>query len=341
MREMARTVSVGPTTFLIAVFAVGSASVGQGPATSPPFVLPGQSIEEALFDLAEMDMHLHAGMERPVALKEWIDLAVANGRRVLVVLDHRELYDRTPEEYAAWAKKNGLPKWYPVGPEGQVAVMKDLAQVNDRRDVIAFRGWEVWEGELDEGLDRNAMALAEVIGWHISPNGPSPPCGATLTRRIRQIAEVQKELHVPMIVFHPFDMRIERIRRDAAKQGRTAGNLTGKDYRFFQPGEQEEVVSLLQGRSIYIEISHGIDRCWDDPVVRQALIEDIKPLADRGVQFTVSTDNHGLASAKRSFDPRCYCDGLGVTPRNTNTLVRELLALRAKRALSTGEKVSK
>lgn len=306
-----------------------------GAETTPAGRLPGQGIEAGLFKLAEMDLHIHAGMERPVALDAWIDLAVADGRKVVVLLDHRELYDRTAEEYAAWAVKRGLPQWYPVGQRGKVALFEDLARARNRADIIVFPGWEIYEGELEEKLDREAMALAEVIGWHISANGATAPCGARLIERVRQVADVQKQFPVPMIVFHPFSARIERIQRDARRQGKSPRELKAKDYRFFQPGQQETLAALLAGSSIYLEVSRAITAQWDDPAVREALVADIKPLADLGVQFTVSTDNHGLADAKRPFEPNRFCDELGITPRNTNTIVRELLALRAKRGLKT------
>ena len=307
------------------------ASLDAASSSSTAFVLPGQDLAQGLLGLNEMDMHLHAGLERPVSLQEWVDLAVADGRKVLVVLDHRELYDRTPEEFDAWIAENKFTKWYPTGKEGQRGLMNDLESLKKRTDVIAFRGWEIWEGELDEGLDREAMRMAEVIGWHISSNGN--PCGKMLIKRIRQIIEVQKEFPIPMIVFHPFSMRIERVQRMAKQQGKDLAALTVQDYRFFQPGEQEEVSGLLRGKSIYIEISRGQEGCWKDPVIREALIADIKPLAEAGVQFTVSTDAHGVREMKTHFDPATYCTGIGVTPQNTNTIVRELLAIRAKASL--------
>jgi hypothetical protein len=319
--------------------ALGSVAGGAEPP-APHFCLPGQGIEAGLFKLAEMDMHVHSGMERQVSLDEWIDLAVADGRKVMILLDHRELYDRTAEQYAASASQAHIPQWYPVGQQGKVAFMQDLARAKNRSDVIVFCGWEIYEGELDEKLDREAMALAEVIGWHISPNGRTPPCGASMIKRVKQIAAAQKEFPVPMIVFHPFSMRIERVQRDAKKQGKTPTDLTVKDYRFFQPGEQETLAGLLAGSSIYVELSRALAPQWDDPVVREALVADIKPLAAMGVQFTVSTDNHSLAHAKMPFQPNRFCDEAGVTPRNTNTIVRELLALRAKRALTTANKAS-
>lgn len=320
---------------LFAVLIIGCATAtSPAPVPCPEVVLPGQAIPEALFELKDMDMHLHAGMERPIPMHEWIDLAVADGRKVIVLLDHLELYRETPEDYAAWAKERGFPEWYTVGKEGHEALMKDLASVNGRADVITFRGWEIYEGELSSGVEAEPMRLAEVIGWHISPHhGGRAPDGWLLIKRAKQIAELQKDFPIPMILFHPFSMRIENLQRTAKEQGKDVSSLTVDDYRFFQPGEQEELARFLEGKSIYIEISRGTRRCWTDPVVREALIADIKPLAEAGVQFTVSTDNHGVGSAKRPFEPKRYCDELGVTPHNTNTIVRELLALRARNSL--------
>lgn len=306
----------------------GAAS--QPPALPESSVSSTESARPVLFKLHEMDMHLHAGLERPAPLDEWIDLAVADGRKVILVLDHRELYDMTPKEFDGWIAENKFPRWYPTGREGQTALMDDLGSLRTRKDVITFRGWEIWEGELDEGLDREAMRLAEVIGWHISSNGDPAPCGKMLLKRVRQIAEVQKEFPVPMIVFHPFTAHVSRVQREAKEKGKEISSLTVEDYRFFQPGEQQELVTLLRDKSIYIEISRGQSRCMELPAIREALIADIKPLAEGGVQFTVSTDAHGVPELQLHFDPATYCEAIGVTPENANGLVRELLDRRAK-----------
>lgn len=291
----------------------------QAPATPP------------LYALNEMDMHLHSGLERRLPLDRWIDAAVANGRKVLLVLDHRELYDKTPEELKAWAAEQKLTQWYPAGMEGKKALMKDLAALAVRKDVLVFHGWEIGEFELDEGLDREAMKMAEAIGWHISPNSSPPPCGETLIKRVRQIIEVQKEFPVPMIVFHPFSMNIEAVQKAAKKAGKDLSTLATADYRFFKPGEQEVLAGLLRGKKIYIESALGQKDGMENPAIREALIADIKPLAEMGVQFTVSTDAHNLADVQRPFDPASYCTPVGVTPENANGLVRDLLSGRARR----------
>lgn len=296
---------------------------------------PGCGIESALFQLTEMDLHLHTGMERPVPLSEWVDLCVADRRKVILLLDHLELYRRTPEAYTAWATENEFPQWYPVGDSGRRAFMADMASVRSRADIISFRGWEIYEGELDTGIEREAMRMAEVIGWHVSPNHRgNPPDGQLLIRRIQQVVAVQKEFPIPMILFHPFTMRLEHVQRKAREAGRDLATLAVEEYRFFKPGGQERVAELLRGRSVYIEISRATIGYWNDPIARASLIADIRPLAEMGVQFTISTDAHGVASLQQPFRPNLYCDSLGVRPENTNTIVRELLAIRAKRGLA-------
>ena len=306
-----------------------------GSAWGQPVSTPGTGLPQALFRLREMDLHLHAGLERRTDLESWIHTMVADGRRVILLLDHLELYRKTPQELMEWNKKNQFPGVYPTGKEGRNALMQDFQEAsNRRRDVILFRGWEVYEGELDTGLEPEPMDMAEVIGWHVSPrNGQKAPDGKDLIRRVKQIKATQNRFPVPMIVFHPFSMRLENLTRTAIHAGCDPKTLTVEECRFFQAGEQEELVRLLAGASIYIEMSLDHDKYWDHPAMQQAMMADIKPLAERGVQFTIATDHHSPASAAKSFHPERYCLPCGVDEANTNTIVRELLALRAKKSL--------
>jgi hypothetical protein len=302
------------------------------PAAAQPYS-PG-GLSTSLFQLREMDMHIHAGKERELPLNEWIDLSVKAGRKVMVLLDHLELYRRSEEENNKWAEERKFKNWYSVGAGGHRALMNELAEAEKRNDVITFRGWEISESELDSGIEEAPMKLAQVIGWHISPNnGHKAPDGQTLLKRAKQVLAVQKKFPIPMILFHPFSMRIENLQRTAQKSGRDVATISVQEYRFFQPGEQEALVNLLKGQSVYIEISHGLEKYWDNQTVRQAVMADVLPLAEAGLQFTVSTDAHGLRSFNKPFNPSSYCDDLGITPRNTNGLVRELLVIRTKRDL--------
>jgi hypothetical protein len=129
-------------------------------------------------------------------------------------------------------------------------------------------------------------------------------------------------------------MRYENLWRTAGKKGRDIHSINVQEYRFFRPGEQEELIRLLKGTSIYIEMSRDTEQYVDEPACREALIADIAPLAQAGVQFTISTDNHHLRAANKPFAPERYCEPAGITVANTNGIVRELLAVRARRALT-------
>ena len=87
-----------------------------------------------------MDLHLHSGLERPVELNDWINMAVADGRRVLVLLDHLKLYRKTPGQYEAWRAKGGFQARYPVGAAGHEALFADFAVAAQRKDVLVFKG---------------------------------------------------------------------------------------------------------------------------------------------------------------------------------------------------------
>ncbi len=298
---------------------------------------PGTGLKSALFSLREIDLHLHAGMERETGLDAWLDLAKADGRRVAVLLDHLELYRRSQDQYRAWLlQRPALTARYPLGMAGHEALFREFADAAARRrDLLLFTGWEVSEDELDEGSEIDALARADVMGWHISPrNGRTPPDGRHLIQRARQLKDLQKRLPVPMILFHPFTMRVENLERTAQREGRSLDSLSVEQYRFFQPGEQKELADLLRGGSVYIEIARETGSCMERPACREAMTLDVRPLAEMGVQFTVSTDAHSLRHARTPFRPEPYCQPLGVTPANVNPLIRELLAIRARKSLA-------
>ncbi|MBI4890403.1 MAG: hypothetical protein HY821_07235 [Acidobacteria bacterium] len=286
------------------------------------------------YQLQQMDMHLHAGLELETPLDRWLDAAAADGRRVVVLLDHLELYRKTAAEYRDWLlQRPAFVTRYPMGPAGRQALMRDFAKAREHRGLTVFTAWEVSEDELDTGTEMDVLAQVDLVGWHISPrNGKQPPDGKHLIRRASQLRELQQKLPVPMILFHPFTMRVENLERTAQREGRPISSITTAQYRFFQPGEQRELADLLRGRSIYIEIARESAHCMENPACREAMIADIQPLAELGVRFTVSTDAHGLRHAQLPFRPESYCKPLGVTPANTNPLVQELLARRPRPA---------
>lgn len=295
-------------------------------------------LKEGLFDLNQIDMHFHVGKERPFPINDWVDLSVEKGIKVMLLLDHLELYRMDAKEHKEWLVEKNFTDWYPNLKTGKADFMNEMESVKKREDVLTFRGWEIWEGEFEEGLEKEAMKLAEVIGWHMSRaawDGKEPQ-GKELIYRAKQIVNIQKEFPIPMIVFHPFYSRIKTIKKVAVKEGRDVSEIKKEEYRYFTTSEQEELIGVLKNSSVYIEIAKDWFEHWKDPIVREAFIEDIRPLAEGGVKFTVSTDAHHVGHLNEPYDPAHYCDDLGITSENVNTIIRELLAIRAKKNLNSG-----
>jgi hypothetical protein len=238
-------------------------------------------------------------------------------------------------EHTAWIEEKKFTDWYPNLATGKTDFMHEMTEVQKRRDVITFRGWEIWEGEFEEGLEKEPMRDAEVIGWHMSKAAwdGKAPTGKEIIHRARQIINIQKEFPIPMIIFHPFSGHIREVQRAAEAAGRDIAQIKKEEYRYFTAAQQKELIDLLKGSSVYIEIGRAWASLREDPVVWAAFIEDIRPLTDGGLKFTVSTDAHGTRSFDKPFDPEYYCKDLGITLENVNAIVRELLAIRAKRSI--------
>lgn len=230
----------------------------------------GKSLKEGLFQMNEIDMHVHAGKERPLPLNDWIDLFVKDGRKVMLLLDHLELYRMDDKKNKEWVKKNNFNDWYPDMTTGKYDFIKEMAKVENRNDILVFRGWEIWEGEL-------------------------------------------------------------AVQEAAIKNGRSLSSIKKEEYRYFTPDEQKELIDILSSGSVYIEMESGMIPFLSDPVVREAFTEDILPLVEGGVKFTVSTDAHGTGVFNESYNPGLYFTDLCITPENVNTIIRELLAIRAKK----------
>ncbi|MCX6621644.1 MAG: hypothetical protein NTY38_11330 [Acidobacteria bacterium] len=80
----------------------------------------GGAAQAPVFALHEIDLHLHSGMERQVPLDEWVDLAVADGRKVVVLVDDGK--QSKPEEASKVFVVNGDDGTWSLHADGKVRV---------------------------------------------------------------------------------------------------------------------------------------------------------------------------------------------------------------------------
>jgi hypothetical protein len=92
----------------------------------------GTGLPSALFELREMDMHNHSGKERDAPLNKWIDLSVKDGRKVMVILDHLELYRMSTKETKEWTEERKFQNWYPTATDGHTAQLLSVGAKEER-----------------------------------------------------------------------------------------------------------------------------------------------------------------------------------------------------------------
>ena len=195
-------------TFL--VFAISYPAEAQGNNGS-------KSLKEGLFRLNEIDFHVHAGKERPLPMNGWIDLFVSNGRKVLLLLDHLELYRVNDTENKAWVTKNKLTDWYPEKASAKELFRNDLLKAMERRDILLFRGWEIWEGELDEGLEKEPMKDAEVLGCRIGFRRGAAPRRIASLGCVGRLERRQQQGDLAHLGQEPFQRRTGRPSETASR----------------------------------------------------------------------------------------------------------------------------
>ncbi len=157
--------------------------------------------------LSNIDLHFHAGTERPehCSLRDFLDFAVATGRRLIGVTDHFGRF--------TGASRKQL-NHYAGSPEGYRRFINEVHEVGSGypHAVVLFApevGLAHLEGETA------AMALGEpgvdlLIGEPSRP-GEGETLGEYLVRGIEMIADAREEFDVPGFLAHPFRGSINSI----------------------------------------------------------------------------------------------------------------------------------
>ncbi len=279
-----------------------------------------------------LDFHFHAGLEREanLSMEQWVMLAhnsrqtpsaaapsaikagwanssQALGRSCFMIVDHLEFY--RPELIETTKKYIPAPR-YVLGHEGKKQFVAEVEALRKSRpDLLIFSGWEVLETDLDTGLDMKGMELVEGLGWHIG----RPPDGDGVVLRITQLRDLQKKLPKPMVLYHPFRLPIP-------KEGETVASM-----RQLTSENQKHLIDALGDSSIYVELNLSVLlKYWEVPARRQAFTEDIRPLVEAGVEFTVGSDAHRLPDIEYHELERFMRD-LGVRSNQVTGIVGDLL----------------
>ena len=149
--------------------------------------------------LYEIDLHIHVGTERPegYAASDFIDFAVATGRRIIGATDH----------FAFFLERfQRRTRHYPANLDGSRAFARDVGETKEAHpEVIVLFGPEIGVGLLGEDDAEEAFSVPEIDYFIAECGGPGDgqSLGEYLEDGVANIAKLTKRFGCPGILGHP------------------------------------------------------------------------------------------------------------------------------------------
>jgi len=192
-------------------------------------------------ELYQVDLHIHAGTERPPALTllDFVDFSVATGRRIIGITDH---FGR----YLGLSRKK--LNHYPGTIKGYQSFIQDVRGARSKyTDEIILFGPEFGLGNLVSREGELALGTPGVDFFIGEPG--SPPDGKTLgdylVEGVREIRSASDEYGVPGFLGHPLRGPINRIAGKAGQGPKMPGHPPFPPLSKFDD-PKEHVEELLQ-----------------------------------------------------------------------------------------------
>ncbi len=261
------------------------------------------------FSLNEVDLHLHAGLERRQTLSQLLDIMIGDGRRVLGLLDHDFLYYRDKEEFEAWLKRKDLPRNYENGLGGLRNFYSDIAKEKEARKnlVTIFQGIEVFVGKLgSEGLDGLPDVILnglDFLGLETWIKGDEEGCGRELLDWTLKLERYCEKHDIFGILCHPFRPTFERM----AKAGKIS-DLNLRTNSIFPPKDVEYFVENAKLKRVYVEINYKFHAGLynSNRRVFSMVANTVKMLKEGGMKFSIGSDYHRIPTPL-NYNPEAIC----------------------------------
>lgn len=257
--------------------------------------------EDTQMNLNTVDLHIHAGIERPEPMDEWIDTLLRTGRKALGLLDHYELYLKPDVEYADYLVRKGFPPWYANGIAGYHEFCQEVRQQGERCDAKVLLGLEVYHGDFPDIREEFLDGL-DFVGCHISKTESFEPWSEFLLHAASKLSQTAHRYGLTGVLFHPFDHSFWHHRQ---------GNTPLRGLRIVEPSELHRFADKMASYDICIEINWGSDCRHLGP---DGLLEEYCPVIEalraRQVPFWLGSDVHHSADAP--YDMHRLCAQLGI-----------------------------
>ena len=252
-------------------------------------------------NMNQIDLHVHAGIERPVTMDTWMDGLIRSGRKALGLLDHYELYLKSDEKYVAYLEQKGFPLWYTNGLVGFREFCRQARDQEADRDVRILLGLEVYHGDFP-GVRPEFLEGLDFIGCHISKTESFEPWGDFLLDAASRLSQTAHQHGLIGVLFHPFDHSFWSHRQ---------GNTPPRGLSIIESGRLDSFADEMASLDIHIEINWGSDvKNLDNPVFLREYLPVIEALKKRQVRFWLGSDIHH--SVDSSYDMNRLCSKLGI-----------------------------
>jgi len=257
-----------------------------------------------------IDLHVHAGIERPVPMDNWMDGLIRTGRTVLGLVDHYELYLKSDEDYVSYLARKGFPRWYANGLEGFRTFCNEVRQQGKRSDITVLLGLEVYHGDFPDlfwilrgsesktsYIRKDFLEGLDFIGCHISKTESFEPWGDFLLKSAEKLSHTAHENGIIGVLFHPFDHSFW-----AHRQGMTPE----RGLHIIEPDKLADFAEKMAKLDIYVEINWGSDsKNLNQPEFIREYIPVIQALKSQGVRFWLGSDVHHSINSGYNIDQMC------------------------------------
>ena len=263
----------------------------------------------------ELDLHVHAGLERVDALERMLAFAEADGRAVCGLLDHAELYGRA------------LPRWGGESLDAADAapVLPDKATPLERR----LEGPHVFYESVREAVARYGGPVRFVVGLEVGtellrelprqwldgaeflgicsglPKGRA--WGEYLADAVRRARGLAGDRAI--IVHHPFRWRLVTLAEEIERNPYAVDPAT-----LFTERDADALAEAARENGAYVEVNVATFQNWArDGCVRMLARRALDWLRERGVAFSLGSDMHAVPAR---YSPEEVCEELGVGPED-------------------------
>lgn len=287
-----------------------------------------------------IDCHVHAGLERSQSLEAMLRYCRDDGREVVGLLDHAELYFEDPPDWAAIGLEYAARRIArTAGPFlAEVEALADMADIfRDRLEGPAgfYRsaregirlyaeglrvavGIEISGHSLEAGLvPAGWLDGADFIGICTTQPPNRRPWGEHLAKLVSLADDLRGGRDMGLVLHHPFRWRLYEMAGASSSTIPEAAGFTEEDARvtvraLADAGAVAEAnfASFYAG---YIRQQVGGDRAQEVIAAARGAFERLREAgATLGVKFSIGSDMHAVPHALGVYRPSEMLEALGL-----------------------------